>query len=346
MLARVSRVYLFLLCLLGLLSITVAAQSTKPATSSVLAQAQLALDQGDNATAVTLLETLAAHRPDQPGVEHALGLACYRTGRLEQARIAFRHALEVNRNDIDSAQLLGLTLFRMGQPKAAIPYLERAKQWMPSANADASHVLGLCYLDSQQWIKARDAFADEYGLRPDSAAAYLVFAHMLVLSHLPQQGAVEAQKALLLEPHLPMAHLLIGEVDLFDSQVNQAIPEFEAELAINPTYAPVYARLGSAYFRLGRYDRAEQELLKSLALDTSNTGPFILLGQVLLRKHDPVTALLYLRHAEAMDPSSFMDHWLLGQAYQRIGNDKAAKEEFTLASKIQNQSRIHLGPSE
>ena len=38
----------------------------------------------------------------------------------------------------------GLTLYRLGQPAAAIPYLERVRQWMPNANADANHVLGLC----------------------------------------------------------------------------------------------------------------------------------------------------------------------------------------------------------
>jgi tetratricopeptide (TPR) repeat protein len=321
------------------------AQTAAPEPSSPdagLSQAQADLDHGKNAAAIAILEKLAAANPAQAGVEHALGLAYYRTSRLEEAKQAFRQAIAQDPKDIESIQLEGLTLFRMGQPAAAVPYLEKAEQWMPSANADASHVLGLCYLNSRQFDKARTAFAAEYGLAPDSGAAHLVLAQMLTLSNLPDQGALEAERALALAPGLPLAHFLIGEVDLFESRVDAAIQEFHAEEAINPTYAPIYARLGDAYFRLGSYNAAEQALLKSLALDTSSTGPFIVMGKVLLRKNDPQTAALYLRHAEKMDPSNFMTHTLLGQAYRGLGDQAAARAEFDTAAKIQNANQLKL----
>lgn len=313
-----------------------------PAASLALAQAQADLDHGKNGDAIAILEKLAAANPAQPGVQHALGLADYRTGRLPEAKQAFENAIAQNPRDIDSVQLEGLTLFRMGQPRAAIPYLEKAKQWMPSANADASHVLGLCYLNAQQFDNARRAFAAEYDLPPDSAAAHLVLAQMLLLSNLADQGAAEAQKALALQPGLPMAHFLIGEVDLFKSQVDDAVVQLQDEQKINPTYPPLYSRLGDAYFRIGKYDLAEQALLKSLALSTSSTGPFILMGRVLLRKQDPETAVLYLRHAEKMDPASFMTHTLLGQAYRRMGDEADARRELETAAKIQNADQLRL----
>ena len=321
---------------------TPAAEPSAPDAS--LAQAQADLDHGKNVEAIVILEKLAATNPKLAGVQHALGLAYYRTGRLSEAQQAFAQAIAQNPKDIESVQLEGLTLFRMGQPKAAIPYLEKAKQWMPTANADASHVLGLCYLNSQQFDDARRAFAAEYNVPPDSAAAHLVLAQMLVLANLPDQGAVEAQKALQLHPGLPMAHFLIGEVELYKSQVDESIRQFQAEQAINPTYPPIYARLGDAYFRLGEYDAAEQALLKSLALNTSSTGPFILMGKVLIRKQDPETAVMYLRHAEKMDPSSFMTHTLLGQAYRRLGDETDARTEFETAAKIQNANQLQLQP--
>jgi Flp pilus assembly protein TadD len=316
-----------------------------PATAAAsLAQAQADLDHGRNSDALAMLQRLAAANPSQPGVQHALGLAYYRTGHLPEARQAFERAITLDPQDIDSVQLEGLTLFRMGQPKAAIPYLEKAKQWMPSANADASHVLGLCYLNAQQFDQARRAFAAEYDLPPDSAAAHLVLAQMLVLSNLADQGAAEAQKALALQPGLPMAHFLIGEVDLYNSQVDEAVEQLRAEEKINPVYPPLYSRLGEAYFRIGKFDLAEQALLKSLALSTSSTGPFILMGRVLLRKQDPETAVLYLRHAEKMDPASFTTHTLLGQAYRRMGDEADARRELETAAKIQNANQLRLQP--
>lgn len=308
-----------------------------------LTQAKTDLDHGKNAEAIAILQKLAAANPAQKGLQHALGVAYYRTGKLEQARQAFAEAIQQNPQDIESIQLEGLTLFRMGQAKAAVSYLKKAKKWMPAANADASHVLGLCYLRAQEYGKARQAFAEEYGLAPDSAAAHMVMARMLVLSSLPNLAAKEAGQALAIQPGLPMAHFLIGEVDLSGLRVKAAIKEFDAERAIDPTYPPIYSRLGDAYFQLSEYDKAEQAVLKSLALNTTSTGPFILMGKVLLRKHDPQTAVMYLSHAEKMDPSSFLTHMLLGRAYRGIGDEAAAKAEFQTATKIQNASRLKLG---
>lgn len=307
-----------------------------------LTQARADLHHGKSAAGIAILQKLAAANPNAEGIQHALGVAYYRTGKLDKARQAFAKAIQQNPDDIESVQLEGLTLFRMGQAKAAIPYLKKARHWMPAANADASHVLGLCYLHAQEYTEARHAFAREYNVAPDSAAAHMIMARMLVLSNLPNLAAKQAAQALAIRSDLPMAHLLIGEVDLSALRVHAAIQQFQDERKINPTNPTIYSRLGDAYFRLDEYDKAEQALLKSLALSTTSTGPFISMGKVLLRKHDPQTALMYLSHAEKMDPSSFLTHMLLGRAYRGIGDEAAAKAQFQIATKIHNAGRLKL----
>ena len=84
--------------------------------------------------------------------------------------------------------------------------------------------------------------------------------------------------------------------------------------------------------------------MQSLALDTTSTGPFILMGKVLLRKNDPENAALYLKHAEKMDPSSYIAHTLLGQAYRSLGQEAQAKEEFATAENIHAASQLKLQP--
>ena len=167
---------------------------------------------------------------------------------------------------------------------------------------------------------------------------------MLMTANLPDQAAVEAQQALTLTPGLPLAHFVIGEVDLFKSAIAPAITALKAEQALNPTYAPIYERLADAYIRIGQYDAAQEMLLQSLALDTSSTGPFILMGKVLLRKNDPQNALMYLKHAEKMDPSNFITHTLLGQAYRGLGQEADAKQEFDTAAQIHASTELKLEP--
>ncbi|HEY1578333.1 MAG TPA: tetratricopeptide repeat protein [Terracidiphilus sp.] len=344
---------MFVVVLLGVSGAVAQNSSSAPASasaagandaSSTQAHAMEQLDHGKSADAIATLQALATAHPDQKNLQHDLGLAYYRTGKLVEARKSFERAIAADPKDMESVQLQGLTLYRLGQPQAAIPYLQRVQEFSPNANADASHVLGLCYLNSRSFDEARRAFAAEYSLQPESGAAYLVLAKMMMAGNLPDQGAEAATKALTVSPSLPLAHFVLGEVALYKSDVELAIKEFEAERAINPAYAPVYERLGDAYLRSNKFDAAQETLMQSLALDTSSTGPFILMGKVLLRKNDPENAATYLKHAEKMDPSNYIAHTLLGQAYRSLGEEAQAKEEFATAANIHAASQLKLQP--
>jgi cytochrome c-type biogenesis protein CcmH/NrfG len=126
--------------------------------------------------------------------------------------------------------------------------------------------------------------------------------------------------------------------------VQEAINQFEAERALNPDYAPVYDRLGDAYLRGDRVEDAQKALTKAISLDTSSSGSFILMGKVLLRSKDTQTAILYLRHAEKMDPSNYMTHALLAQAYRSAGQDDEAKRETEITNQIHSANQLKLEP--
>jgi len=323
------------------------AAGSKPASQAqqkALAEAQQKLQHGQTAAAIALLQPLADATPPVAGASAELGLADYRSGKLLEALGAFTQAEKENPNDQESIQLHGLTLYRLGRPAAAIPYLKRVRQWMPHADADANRVLGLCYLNSQQYEEARKTFALQYDVAPDSGAAYLLMANMLMQANLPEMARTAAQQALKRTPGLPMAHFIVGEVDLYKSDPKDALEEFERERAIDPAYPTTYDRLGDVYIRLGKYRQAQQALTKALSLDTSSTGPFILMGKVLLRQGDPQTAAMYLRHAVKMDPNNYISHTLLGDAYRGLGKPEAARHEIDIASKIRASQQLKLQP--
>jgi tetratricopeptide (TPR) repeat protein len=331
-----------------LTSIFVFGQATTPPKSAQgqLAEAQQKLQSGQLAAAIALLQPLASATPPVKGAAHELGVAYYRTGKLTDALQAFTRAEKEDPNDMESVQLHGLTLYRLGRPADAIPYLKRVRQWMPNADADANHVLGLCYLNSQQYDEARKTFAEQYGVPPDSGAAYLLLGNMLMQSNLPELARNAAMQALKATPQLPLAHFMIGEADLFKSDVNGALQEFEQERTINPAYPTTYDRLGDVYIHLGKYQEAQEALTKALSLDTSSTGPFILMGKVLMLRGDAQTASMYLRHAAKMDPNNYMTHALLSQAYRKMGDEEDAKREVELVEKIHAAERLSLQPAQ
>ena len=319
---------------------------TKQSLEATLASAHQKLEHGDSQQAIAMLERLATAGKTAKGIQHELGLAYYRTGKLVLAEKAFARAIEDDSSDIESVQMRGLTLYRLGRPADAIPFLEKVREWTPNANADASYVLGLCYLNSQRFDDARIAFAHQFGVEPNSGPAYLLFSKMLKQANLSEAAAEAAKKALTLTPNLPLAHFMLGEFYLFKSDIEQALREFELERQINPANFAVYDRLGDVYTRSGKYDKAQEALAKAISLDTSSTGPFIQMGKVLLRRNDPQTSLLYLQHAEKMDPGNFMTHTLLGQAYRSLGRMEESKKELEEASKIHVDEQLKLEPAQ
>lgn len=286
--------------------------------------------------AVVILDQLAAETPEPAGVERLRGIIFYQKEDFAQAINAFTKAAEQDPNDRESIEMHGVILFRTGHCPEALPFLEQAHATVIRANVDPEYVLGLCYSDVKRYDDARHAFATQYGFAPDSAEAYLLAARLFLRREFAAEAAVQANKALEINPTLPLAHQLLGEVALAKADTKNAIRELEAERKINPLNGLLYDRLGDAYLRNGQYDDAQQALNRAVLLEPNATAPYILLGEVFLKLNQPIEALHYLDHASKMDPSNYLTHNLLGQAYKATGQVEEANREFQTVIDLQH----------
>ncbi len=299
--------------------------------------AQALAGKGRLDQAMNILNQLAAKTPEPAGVERLRGIILYQRSELPEAVTAFGKAVAQDAGDRESLEMEGVSLFRLGRPQDALPYLEKAKTAVKSTNVEPEYVLGLCYADAGRYDDARHAFAEQYGFKPDSAEAYLLAGRLFLRRELKAQAAEQARKALELDPKLPLAHQLLGETALAGGDLPTAIQELEAERAINPLDPELYGRLGDAFLRAGQYDDAQQALNRAVLLEPYSTEPYILLGETFLRLKDPIQALQYLARAEKMDPSNYITHNLLGQAYKATGQLAEANREFKLVVEIQHR---------
>lgn len=306
------------------------------AAAPTIESARALAAQGRLDAALEQLHTLAQQAPEPDGVERLLGNIYYQREQFDEAVAAYARAESQDAADRESIEMHGVSLFRMGRVPQAIPFLERARAEVAAANIDPNYVLALCYADVGRYDDARRAFAAQFGFAPDSAEAHLAAARQFLRRELKDQAEAEARAALQARPALPLAHELLGEVALARGDAAGAVKELEAERGVNPLSADVYDRLGDAYVRLGEWEHARVALNRAVLLEPQSTGPFILLGEVFLRMHDPVQALHYLDHAVRMDANNYIAHNLLGQAYKAIGNLDAANRELRLAVQLQH----------
>lgn len=286
--------------------------------------------------AMRQLDALAREIPEPAGVERLRGFIYYQQNNMAAAETAYARALVEDPSDRESMQMRGVVLYSLGRPAEAIPLLEKARIAVASANVDPNYVLGVCYIAVRRYDDARRAFAMQYGFAPESAPAYLLAARLLLRQENPGMAEEYALKALALQPALPLAHLLLGEIALARAQLSQAIAEFKQERDMNPLNGNVYDRLGDAYVRSGDDDKAQIALSQAVLLEPNATGPYILLGKVMLNQQDYLLAAVYLERAVSMDPRNYMAHNLLGQAYRRTGRLIEANKEFQIAERMQN----------
>jgi tetratricopeptide (TPR) repeat protein len=302
------------------------------------ADARKLLQQGKYDDAIAQLQKLKTTNPGLKGVPHELGAANYAKGDYPKAADFLRLALQEDPNDNEATQLLGLSYYLSGRPADAIPNLEKVQSWYPRANVNATYILAMCYMQTHDYDRARKAFARMYDVPEDSAASYLFTARMLLRQEFEPVAEEYAQKSITLDPKLPRAHFLLGELFLFKSKIPEAIEEFKKELIINPGDASTYYKLGDAYSRIQKYDEAEQVLQRSIWLDATSTGPYILMGKVLAKKGESELAVRALQRALSMDPNNSVAHHLLGQAYRDLGQSEEAEKELKIAEQLANRA--------
>jgi tetratricopeptide (TPR) repeat protein len=183
---------------------------------------------------------------------HQQALAAYKQHKFDEAVAKFNEALKMERPGTveygESVLILGQSLYLQSKYKESIPWLEKAVAGS-APTPEAAYMLGNAFLLTQQPDKSVGAFAQLFQVRPDSAAAHLMTARMMLRQDMDQDAAKQAKLALEIDARIPEAHFVLGEVAILHADIDEAIAHLKKEIEINPSYAMAYYRLGDAYSR-------------------------------------------------------------------------------------------------
>src|ERR1700738_2497417 len=322
--------------LLFLLQLSVEAQYVATAPPSYHETHRLT-EQGKFDDALAELDGISKTNPTAKNLSHEFGVTYYRKGDYRNAITALQRAIAEKPDDKEATQLAGLSLYLSNKPAEAIPYLVKVQSWYPSASVDASYILGVAYIQTKDYASARRAFAKMFQVPPDSAAAYLFTARLLLRLDFAPVAEEYGKKAIELDAKLPLAHQVLGELYLYENKLPEATAQLQQELAINPGNPAAYYKLADAYSRAQKFDEAEKLLQRSIWLDATSTGPYILLGKVLEKKGESELAVRALQRALTMNPKNPIPHHLLGQAYRDMGRAEEAERELNAAAQLEQR---------
>jgi tetratricopeptide (TPR) repeat protein len=272
-----------------------------------------------------------ALNPKFPGLRLNLGLALFKGDEMRPALEQFKILLKAAPPASPEAQrleiLAGMADYALRQYAEAVPYLKAAAVADPQ-NLQLRLALAHSCLWARQYQCVLDVYHEILTLNAESAEADML-AGEAEDEMLNPVGAIEQFRAAVkADPKEPDVHFGLGYLLWGHKQYAEAIPEFEAELANNPSQAWALACLADTHIQMNHLELAQPLLEKAIQIDPGIELAHLDLGILYNDAGHRDDALRELKTAEKISPSDGNVHWRLGRFYQEAGNKEAAKAEF------------------
>ncbi|MBR0939167.1 adenylate/guanylate cyclase domain-containing protein [Bradyrhizobium jicamae] len=180
--------------------------------------------------------------------------------------------------------------------------------------------------------QARGFFERALALDPGNVEAlvgtarvnFAISANLLTDNRIEHLSAAEAAftKALSLAPNHPMAHALMGLVQINTDRVAQGIAESERALALDRNLAMAHAHIGFAKHYLGRGRETEDHIEQALRLSPRDTVVYVWSAFVGLAKFwqgADAEALVWLRRSLEANRNYPLAHFYLAAVLAHVG---------------------------
>ena len=188
-----------------------------------------------------------------------------------------RAAAERQPADFEANQRLGKFLLHQGQPRQALPFLQRASRLKP-ADYQSSYELALAYANAGQYEPARSTLMALLA-NHDTAELHHLLGDVEENRRRPLQAAREYERAASLEPSEPNLFDWGAEL-LLHRAADPAVQVFSRGHRLFPNSVRMLLGLGVAWFAQGSYERAALYLCQASDLDPANPHPYLFLGKI------------------------------------------------------------------
>jgi tetratricopeptide (TPR) repeat protein len=335
-------------------------------------QAALAFEQqGENVEAQAAWQSyLKAHPSSSEAYAH-LGLIQAHQENYKDAVPLYRKALALDSRVPGLRLNLGLALFKAGEMKDALQEFEPLLKSTPAASLDRQRLailIGMCHYGLEEYSQAVPYLKEAAARDPQNLALRLALAHSCLWSKQYQcvldtyheilmlnaesaeadmlageasdelkdsSGAIEQFRAAIkADPNMPDVHFGLAYLLWSKHRYEEAVPEFQAELANNPNHVQALAHLGDTEIKLGHPEAAVPLFEKAIRIDPQFEMAYLDQGILYADAGRNDNALRELKAAERLKPNDVDVHWRLGRLYRVMGNKEEAKAELDKAKSI------------
>jgi tetratricopeptide (TPR) repeat protein len=196
------------------------------------------------------------------------------------------------------------------------------------------------YQSARTHLKAwNDVVYQMFQKTPGSYRVNQISGEILEIQGKYPEAAAEYRKAIEKNPRALDLHFRLGRVILIDSQGPQALEnalrEFEAELALNRGDAAAEYEVGQILIAQGKRDAGVRRIERALELRPDFVEATVAVGRARLEDKRYAEAISLLSQAVKLQPRNETAHYSLMMAYRNAGDLEAAKREKAVLDELQ-----------
>lgn len=263
---------------------------------------QAALKRGDFHRAVEEFKKVLALDPSLLEAEVNLGLAYQSLLDYDAAAHSLTHALRERPNLPGLNVIAGMDYLKLGSPEKAAPYLRHALE-LDAASLDAHEAMALYYLTQDNIQGAAEQYRRVADLNPDKPEALNKIGHEYL-----DMAARLAYRGAHLYPESSWGHRFLGDTLLERNRWEDAEREYQKALAIEPKQTGLHTLVGESNLHDGKMDEAEAEFREELQLDSRYERAWLGLANIQLAKGQAVEALASLGAVWQSSPEFLKSH--------------------------------------
>ncbi len=306
-------------------------------------------DAGEFNAADSLFEQSLSLSPGDTELKLDYARACFDSDQLVKAKALVEPVASAPDSSPEARFLLARVLFHLGDFSAVDPLLQKVFSEKPEFHV--GYLLAKTYLLLHREQAARDLLqrmATNFG---DTAVNDVYFGRVYSETDHEEEAIAEFHHAMAQDPHAPDVHYYLGLAYLGHNEsagYAQAIPEFRAELQLNPSDFRSHYMLGYIALKQRNLPEAEAELSSALAEAPRDLQSHLQMAQVYTDTNRLPEAEKELRAAIALAAENSASegqggraHYQLGRILEKTGRRDEAAAEMQIVADIQRR----LGPS-
>jgi len=228
------------------------------------------------------------------------GFLLHQQGKLDQAKIKYQIALNINPLNFDALHLLGVVEAQLFNYQTALILLKKALA-IQSEDEACHNNLGNIYSSLNRHDDALRHYNIALNLSPDYAEAWSNKSKILHSLKLHAESIKCINRALELQPSnvewLVRKGNILHDLKLFHDSIYQ----YDKALILQADYAEALSDKGNAFFELGLFEEANICFDKAISHNSNLLQPYINKGSTLLKLNKIKDAIFFFNKAYSID---------------------------------------------